>query len=275
MNNNRKGFTLVELLAVIVILAILMVSAGAGVMATMNNSKVNTYKNEVLTFIDGANKMYSELSMSTQDATTFIKSNTCKGKQYYNEAGTATNVSDSDLDEGYLENGTGDDKCAVATHSAMCVTVSGLVANGYVDKEIGNYAGVILVEVPYDGGATKYIAWLHNSTYGINGVEKNMINKLKFQKTNNTEKSKGTKKVDTTKINGGNLGVVTDLTGIKLMVAKAYGSGESKDVVKKNSGTGDILKASKNELYAKITSSNDHGGTGNFYYLPCVNTKLD
>ena len=40
---NKKGFTLVELLAVIVILAILMVSAGAGVMSTMNNSKINTY----------------------------------------------------------------------------------------------------------------------------------------------------------------------------------------------------------------------------------------
>ena len=32
MKKNIKGFTLVELLAVIVILAILMVSAGAGVM---------------------------------------------------------------------------------------------------------------------------------------------------------------------------------------------------------------------------------------------------
>ena len=62
--NNRRGFTLVELLAVIVILAILMVSAGAGVMTTMNNSKINTFKNEVLTAVNSAENMYSQISMN-------------------------------------------------------------------------------------------------------------------------------------------------------------------------------------------------------------------
>ena len=64
MKNNRKGFTLVELLAVIVILAILMVSAGAGVMSTMNNSKINTFKNEALQAVNSAEDMYSDISMS-------------------------------------------------------------------------------------------------------------------------------------------------------------------------------------------------------------------
>ena len=191
MKNNRKGFTLVELLAVIVILAILMVSAGAGVMATMNNSKVNTFKNELLTAIDGAQNMYSELSMSTSDSNKFIKSN------------------------------TGDTGTGKATYAGMCVTLSGLVNNGYLDKDLGNYGGVILIEVPYDGGATKYTIWAHNSTYGVNGFEKNVVNKLKFNKKNNTAKSDGDK--EATAYNGGGIGVITELTGIKSLAKEAMG----------------------------------------------------
>ena len=153
---NVKGFTLVELLAVIVILAILMVSAGAGVMSTMNNSKINTFKNEILTAINSAEDMYSEISMSTQDYGKFVQSNL-----------------------------TGPTTGGPGTHSGMCVTFSGLVNNGYLNKDVNTYGGLILVEVPYDGGATKYMVWAHNSTYGIAGVEKNNINKLKFNKKNN------------------------------------------------------------------------------------------
>ena len=61
MKNNRKGFTLVELLAVIVILAILMVSAGAAVMSTLNNARVNTFKNEALSAISVADNLYTEI----------------------------------------------------------------------------------------------------------------------------------------------------------------------------------------------------------------------
>ena len=264
MKNNRKGFTLVELLAVIVILAILMVSAGAGVMATMNNSKVNTFKNEVLTFIDGANKMYSEVSMSTDDANKFIVSNTCQG-----ESGVTAEL-------GYRPKAQG---CALATNSAMCVSLSGLVNNGYVDKELTNYAGAVLVEVPYDGGATKYMIWAHNSVYGVNGIEKSHINKLKFNKTNNdsvdvtdgTTADNGVKK-----INGGSEGIITDREGIEAFLTGVYGVNTAKgfvDALPTTAGGG-VESAQKNELETFITSSKEHGGTGNVYKIKCVNVKL-
>ena len=46
MKLNKKGFTLVELLAVIVVLAILIVVAGSTVGSTMNNAKKNALKTE-------------------------------------------------------------------------------------------------------------------------------------------------------------------------------------------------------------------------------------
>lgn len=268
MRNNRKGFTLVELLAVIVILAILMVSAGAGVMATMNNSKVNTFKNEVLTFIDGANKMYSEVSMSTEDANKFIVSNTCKGDTTVNPT---VQLGAKDKADG---------QCALATHSAMCVSLSGLVNNGYVDKELTNYAGAVLVEVPYDGGATNYMIWVHNSVYGVNGIEKSHINKLKFNKSNNDSVDKaGTATADhgVKKINGGSEGVITDLAGIQEFLAGVYGAGTAKGFVNKlddTAGSG-VASAKTNDLETDITSSEEHGGTGNIYRIKCVNVKLD
>ncbi len=44
MIKNKKGFTLVELLAVIVVLAIIMIIAIPAVMTQMNNARVGTFK---------------------------------------------------------------------------------------------------------------------------------------------------------------------------------------------------------------------------------------
>ncbi len=256
MKNNRKGFTLVELLAVIVILAILMVSAGAGVMATMNNSKVNLFKDEALTFIDGASRMYSDINMSTTNtATTYLVSNEC-----------AADNNDAGFDGGLPE---ADGKCQKDLYAGMCVTLPGLIANGATEKETSKYAGVILVEVPYDGGEARYIIWLHNSVYGINGVEKNHISKLSFNKKNNTETSSNNKKT-TELISGGNEGVVTSLVKIKEMVGKAYSQ----------KGGADDTGALGPGPYADrsgvtLVSPSTHGGTGNVYTgLTCINGKL-
>ena len=234
MNSNRKGFTLVELLAVIVILAILMVSAGAGVMATMNNSKINTFKNEVLTMINSAKDMYSEVSMNMQNSSDFFKS------------------ADGDND-----------------YSAMCVTLSGLVNNGYLDKDINTYGGVILVEVPYDGGETKYTAWVHNSVYGVNGIEKNQINKLKFNKKNNTG-------ADST--NGGEVGIVTNLNGIYKYVNNAMNGLTDNTGADTAKGNRKGNTATSGGFYAMniVTSSDSNRGTTNRKYngIKCINNQL-
>ena len=51
MMKSQKGFTLVELLAVIVVLAILMLVAGASVGGALENAKTRQYRNEFLGLI--------------------------------------------------------------------------------------------------------------------------------------------------------------------------------------------------------------------------------
>ena len=234
MKKNIKGFTLVELLAVIVILAILMVSAGAGVMTTLNNAKVNTFKNEILTAVNGVENMYSEISMNPAAFNSYIKPN---------------------IDDKHI--GTGNH-----TMAGLCVTLAGLVNNGYLKKDISTYAGVILMEIPYDGSAPKYMVWAHNSSYGINGVEKSQVNKLKYKRNNNTESRVSTMTITADDISGGKVGIVTNLKGIRKQVKLTYGV----ETVGNPTNLDDVE--------ATIESDLNGGGTGNTYKkIKCINKK--
>ncbi len=194
---NNKGFTLVELLAVIVILAILMVSAGAAVMSTLNNARVNTFKNEALAALDVADNMYTEISMDANDSNTYL-----------------------------VDNDAHEDVNA-HTYKAMCVTLQGLVTNGYLDKDVGQSGtgavrGVILIEVPFDGGATKKTIWMTNSTHAVTGYEESKISSLKFKNENNSalKTDSGTLKYWQTPAN---TGVVTDISVADQVIYAANG----------------------------------------------------
>ena len=60
---NKKGFTLVELLAVIVILAIIILLAMPNIISSMNNARRGAFATEVNSIIRQAGTAYSELSM--------------------------------------------------------------------------------------------------------------------------------------------------------------------------------------------------------------------
>ena len=55
---NKKGFTLVELLAVIAILAILMVIAIPGVLTLFNNAKDNAFRTELQSIVKAAKQQW-------------------------------------------------------------------------------------------------------------------------------------------------------------------------------------------------------------------------
>ena len=68
---NKKGFTLVELLAVIVILAVLILLALPNVIKIMNNAKKNAFQDEVLSYLKTAQTNFIESQISGSTETTF------------------------------------------------------------------------------------------------------------------------------------------------------------------------------------------------------------
>ncbi len=69
MKNNKKGFTLVELLAVIVILAVVILIAVTAVIPRMRNAKKSAFKDEALAFVKAAEEAYVSTQMESSTGT--------------------------------------------------------------------------------------------------------------------------------------------------------------------------------------------------------------
>ncbi len=67
---NQKGFTLVELLAVIVILAVVILIAVTAVIPRMNDARKGAFADEVMAYIRGAQEAYVESQMDGSAGTT-------------------------------------------------------------------------------------------------------------------------------------------------------------------------------------------------------------
>jgi hypothetical protein len=113
-------------------------------------------------------------------------------------------------------------------------------------------------------------------TYGINGIERKMINRIRFNKSNNTAKMKravGGSEATTSAISGGPLGVVTNLSGLKQVIKQAYGKNDANIVGKPNGLTNG--KKDANPRLSDITLYTERGGSGRrFKLVPCINTKM-
>ena len=70
MKNNKKGFTLVELLAVIVILAVVILIAVTAVIPRMNDARKGAFADEAMAYIRGAQEAYVESQMGESEVST-------------------------------------------------------------------------------------------------------------------------------------------------------------------------------------------------------------
>lgn len=135
---NNKGFTLVELLAVIVILAILVLVALPNVTGVMANARKSAFRTEALTMArDGAGMAYTNAMLGGVAAST-----------------------------GYTADATGK-VWKISGGEYLCITVANLISKGFIDKKSGNaYSGYIQL---YNNGTTTdmYIK-ITNGTYYIN-----------------------------------------------------------------------------------------------------------
>jgi len=67
---NKNGFTLVELLAVIVVLAVIMLLAVNAVLPQMNKARKNAFVTEAQTFIDAAGTYYQSAMLTGESGFT-------------------------------------------------------------------------------------------------------------------------------------------------------------------------------------------------------------
>lgn len=160
MNNmNKKGFTLVELLAVIVILAVLALVAMPNVTRLMNDSRKNAFITEVENFVTYAQTSYTNSQIN----------------------GTITNSADESLITGQTFNN--------ASYDYYCVSYAKLVSGGFIQKSNGdNYKGIFEIYMPTNGTSSKTVIYMSNGSYQINGLSINKLaNKSYEEKTVQTD----------------------------------------------------------------------------------------
>ena len=196
------------------------------------------FKNEALSAISISDNMATEISMD------------------YNKANF------------YFKNSTNNN------YRAMCVTLHGLVQNGYLNKDLrnGDLRGVILVEMPYAGGETKRSIWIVDGDLAITGYEQTRIDQLGYTDS----------KLSGTYYGGATGGIVSDLSLADNIIHGANGKKNKID-----DGTVTPQMGTFNESYAYTNNaanmrlsrmhspSIDNGGTEEVYEnIICINQKL-
>ncbi len=149
---NKKGFTLVELLAVIVILAIIILFALPAVVSTMETARAGSFKNEINEVV---NQVQTAFSRKTMASSPDIKN--------VNIGGT--------------------------TYRYMCITLANLYKEGYSQKaqfaaEGTAYKGYYQVFIPANGSSVAtYIIRFTNGQFTANDLSYSYTSSDKYTPT--------------------------------------------------------------------------------------------
>ncbi|MBE6158776.1 MAG: type II secretion system protein [Firmicutes bacterium] len=145
-----KGFTLVELLAVIVILAVLVLVATPAVTSIMQRSQQNSFKNEMLNMVKEFNTAFTEKSGKKIETKTTLTTEDAAKTAVYNVKTTGTSA---------------------GSYKYLCMTLKDLVDEQYVKKDLGeSYGGYIQMWVPNTGEPIVFINTT-NSAFYLQGKE--------------------------------------------------------------------------------------------------------
>ncbi len=161
-NINRKGFTLVELLAVIVILAVLALVAMPNVTRLMNNARKNSFTTEAEEFAKYAQTAYTNVQLS-----------------------------------GSLTNSASISKLTVpgttkGDFEYFCVSYEKLKADQYVNKSNdAAYGGIIELFIPASTNTTVSSTitniYMTNGNYAINGISLTNLASGKYSEGSGTD----------------------------------------------------------------------------------------
>ena len=138
--NNRKGFTLVELLAVIVILAIIMIIAIPSVLGTLTTARQKTFVEYVTRVYKAGQEQYLTLqqtdALGSVDKCSALSTGKTKDVGGYDYCKSANGMVYFDIQKGLGLNSTGSYKGWVAVKSASGTDTQTTIYVGLYD---GNY----------------------------------------------------------------------------------------------------------------------------------------
>ena len=135
---NNSGFTLVELLAVIVILAVLIMFAMPAVTDLMEKANTGTFVTEAQEFAKYIDTAYT---MSMMNGSFSPEDDRAKIDTPVEVTVDGTNK---------------------AKYTYFCYSVKQMVKEQYITKDVGNYSGIIEVFMPYDLSKNSY-----KTMYGV------------------------------------------------------------------------------------------------------------
>ena len=138
---NNKGFSKIEILFIIVILAILTICGATVVTITTREKKQETLIENATEIVSGAKQAFA--NYIKQDKSDYIV------------------VSDDGVGKG------------------MCITLDGLHANGFTEKTYNDYDGYVVIEEI--NNAYYYSLWLTDKEYTIDGYESKKIPELTIE----------------------------------------------------------------------------------------------
>ena len=142
---NRKGFTLVELLAVIVVLAIIILIALPAVLNSMEKARRNSFAIEANEFVKAAETGYSMAVLNGLPAGKDINLN------------KEDDTTENDNEEGEHV-------------SRYCVNFSDLKTGGFIKKDDKSYGGIVILDIAEDGDVKTKVT-LTNNSHSVKEIE--------------------------------------------------------------------------------------------------------
>ena len=192
-----KGFTLVELLAVIVILAVLVLFATPAVTSIMQGSQQKAFKNEVLELVKNVQTAYSTEIINGAKSVS--------NSTNYKQGGVIYNLPKDKVGK---NRGTG----TKASKKYLCMGLQDLVDKQYVTKNFKQYGGYIQLWIDESGASEVYVN-VYNGSYYMQGYL-DTVSKPDYLPSQDSFKDKNSsvagQNVPTDKPAGGNYDCPTD-----------------------------------------------------------------
>ena len=164
--NNKKGFTLVELLAVIVILALIMSIAVISIGGVLDGAKKDTFKETAASIIDGVKKQLLINNALEEGNYYFYSTILDRGGKESPFGGNISYYAGTCADASKIGDGT---MVCKATGTMSCSVTSSTASTSYIHIDSNKAASICLTA----GAGKKYIDITH-------GTEVNLLNKNNY-----------------------------------------------------------------------------------------------